>query len=90
MGETQVGAGAGPLEGKAALVTGASSGLGRATAITLAGPARTSRWWPGAERDWRTPRRMSRRSAAGRWSSLRTWQSSPSTHSGELEQEAGP
>jgi short-subunit dehydrogenase len=35
MGETQVGAGAGPLEGKAALVTGASSGLGRATAITL-------------------------------------------------------
>jgi hypothetical protein len=33
---------------------------------------------------------MSRRSAAGRWSSLRTWQSSPSTHSGELEQEAGP
>ena len=35
MGETQVGAGAGPLEGKAALVTGASSVLGSATAITL-------------------------------------------------------
>ena len=36
MSETQVGTGAGPLEGKAALVTGASSGLGRATAIALA------------------------------------------------------
>jgi NAD(P)-dependent dehydrogenase (short-subunit alcohol dehydrogenase family) len=46
MGETQVGAGAGPLEGKAALVTGASSGLGRATAITLARAGADVGWWP--------------------------------------------
>jgi NAD(P)-dependent dehydrogenase (short-subunit alcohol dehydrogenase family) len=36
MSETGDGTGGAPLEGKAALVTGASSGLGRATAIALA------------------------------------------------------
>jgi NAD(P)-dependent dehydrogenase (short-subunit alcohol dehydrogenase family) len=36
MSETEAGPGGGPLEGRAALVTGASSGLGRATAIALA------------------------------------------------------
>src|SRR5215212_1141988 len=36
MSETEDGTGGGRLEGKAALVTGASSGLGRATAIALA------------------------------------------------------
>jgi NAD(P)-dependent dehydrogenase (short-subunit alcohol dehydrogenase family) len=36
MSETEDGTGGSPLEGKAALVTGASSGLGRATTIALA------------------------------------------------------
>ena len=61
------------LEGKAALVTGASSGLGRATALALAlAGADVALVARSANGSSKAPRRRSRRPAAGRWSCLRT------------------
>ncbi|MFD8328473.1 hypothetical protein [Streptomyces lydicus] len=47
--------GAAPLAGSVALVTGASSGIGAATALALA--RARSPWWPGAPTGSRTSRR---------------------------------
>ena len=55
----------GPLNGKAALVTGASSGIGHATALALAS-MRVLRW-PSPRAGWTASPSSRRRSALAAW-----------------------
>ena len=55
----------GPGTSQVVVITGASAGVGRATAHAFARRARTSAWWPGVGTDSRT-RAARSRSSAGR------------------------
>ena len=61
------------LEGRIALVTGASKGLGKAMAIALGEAGATSRWYPGMSRSWNIPRLRSGSEVAMPECSARMW-----------------